>query len=152
MRRNGWETSNSEVLISTPRRFGKTFSCVRRPFCPLTRVLIPSYLLGSIAIFCACLSLAFGLEVVVFSPARRASRKLLERIVEFVKLAGGEKRICEYNQARANVPVSHLAAADTRLRRAQEACRLNSFDGKKSLIRSFPSKVGVRAAAASNPA
>ena len=54
----------------------------------------------SIAIFCACLSLAFGLEVVVFSPARRASRKLLERIVEFVRLAGGEKRICEYNQAR----------------------------------------------------
>ena len=61
MKRYGWETSNSEVLISTPRRFGKTFS---------------------IAIFCACLSLAFGLEVVVFSPARRASRKLLERIVE----------------------------------------------------------------------
>ena len=91
-------------------------------------------------------------QVVVFSPARRASRKLLERIVEscaplefysatsctffqffrrFVKLAGGEKRICEYNQ---------------------EACRLNSFDGKKSLIRSFPSKVGVRATASSNPA
>ena len=79
MKKFGWETSNSEVLISTPRRFGKTFS---------------------IAIFCACLSLAFGLEVVVFSPARRASRKLLERIVEFVRLAGGDKRICEYNQAR----------------------------------------------------
>ena len=105
MKKHGWEKSNSEVLISTPRRFGKTFS---------------------IAIFCACLSLAFGLEVVVFSPARRASRKLLERIVEFVRLAGGEKRICEYNQ---------------------EACRLNAFDGRKSLIRSFPSKVGVRAAA-----
>jgi len=44
----------------------------------------------------------------------------------FVRLAGGEKRICEYNQ---------------------EACRLTAFDGRKSLIRSFPSKVGVRAAA-----
>lgn len=84
MKKFGWEKSNSEVLIrrvchsaclsrdayhslarfccrSTPRRFGKTFS---------------------IAIFCACLALAFGLEIVVFSPARRASRKLLERIVE----------------------------------------------------------------------
>ena len=61
MAAHGWETSNSEVLISTPRRFGKTFS---------------------IAIFCACLALAQGLEIVVFSPARRASRKLLERIVE----------------------------------------------------------------------
>lgn len=68
-------------------------------------------------------------SAVVFSPARRASRKLLERIVEFVKLAGGEKRIVEYNQ---------------------EACRLTSFEGKKSLIRSFPSKVGVRATASSN--
>jgi len=116
----------------------------------------------SIAIFCACLALSFGIEIVVFSPARRASRKLLERIVEwapallnppsshhqkkphhsfdwnapcvrarrFVRLAGGDAKICEYNQ---------------------EACRLNAFDGKKSLIRSFPSKVGVRADARSNP-
>ena len=91
MKKFGWETSNSEVLISTPRRFGKTFS---------------------IAIFCACLSLAFGLEVVVFSPARRASRKLLERIVEFVRLAGGEKRICEYNQARRTPPAKRPAPSD----------------------------------------
>ena len=55
----------------------------------------------SIAIFCACLALAQGLEIVVFSPARRASRKLLERIVEFINLAGGNEKICEYNQARA---------------------------------------------------
>ena len=31
MKRYGWETSNSEVLISTPRRFGKTFSCALLP-------------------------------------------------------------------------------------------------------------------------
>ena len=48
----------------------------------------------------------------------------------FIKLSGGEKRICEYNQ---------------------EACRLNAFDGRKSLIRSFPSKVGVRATAILEP-
>ena len=29
-------------------------------------------------------------EIVVFSPARRASRKLLERMVEFVRLLGHE--------------------------------------------------------------
>lgn len=61
MRKNEWKRCSSEVLISTPRRFGKTFS---------------------IAIFCACLALSFGTEIVVFSPARRASRKLLERMVE----------------------------------------------------------------------
>ena len=54
----------------------------------------------------------------MFSPARRASRKLLERIVEFIKVLDCESMICEYNQ---------------------EACRLDSFEkGKKSLIRSFP--------------
>ena len=58
----------------------------------------------SIAIFCACLALAQGLEIVVFSPARRASRKLLERIVEFINLAGGNDKICEYNQARFRTP------------------------------------------------
>ena len=148
MEKYGWDRCNSEVLISTPRRFGKTFSCAHTHththtfhscMPSLTRVSTSG---GSIAIFCACLALAVGLEIgapqsvppsrplahgfslcaVVFSPARRASRKLLERIVEFVILAGGKDKIVEYNQ---------------------EACRLHSFDGRKSLIRSFPSKVGV---------
>lgn len=48
------------------------------------------------------------------------------QIVEFVRLAGGDSKICEYNQ---------------------EACRLDAFDGRKSLVRSFPSKVGVSAPA-----
>ena len=89
-------------MISTPRRFGKTFS---------------------IAIFCAALAMSFGTEIVVFSPARRASRKLLERMVEFIRLLDGDDLIVEYNQ---------------------EQCRVRSYDGKSSLIRSFPSKVGVR--------
>lgn len=28
MKRNGWDKCSSEVMISTPRRFGKTFACV----------------------------------------------------------------------------------------------------------------------------
>lgn len=32
--------------------------------------------------YVACLSLSLGLETVIFSPARRASRKILERVVE----------------------------------------------------------------------
>ena len=61
MQQNQWTTSNSEVMISTPRRFGKTFS---------------------IAMFVACMAIVFPCEIVVFSPARRASRKLLERMFE----------------------------------------------------------------------
>ena len=84
MDKYGWTKCNSEVLISTPRRFVT--------LTPLEPMLL-AHLLSrdavvvqgktfSIAIFCACLALALGLEIVVFSPARRASRKLLERIVE----------------------------------------------------------------------
>lgn len=61
LKSNKWEGSFSEVLISTPRRFGKTFA---------------------VAIFVAVIALSVPLEVVVFSPARRASRKLLERVYE----------------------------------------------------------------------
>ena len=103
MAHNEWSDCPSQILVSTPRRFGKTFS---------------------IAIFVASLALACGLEVVVFSPARRASRKLLERIVEFIRLLDCGDRIVEFNQ---------------------EQCRINSFQGTKtSLIRSFPSKVQTR--------
>ena len=103
MRRNGWVTSPSEILISTPRRFGKTFS---------------------VAMYCAAIALAAPCEIVVFSPARRASRKLLERIHEFVVLAGFQYAIREYNM---------------------EQLRLCSAGGGDSLVRSFPSKVSVRA-------
>ena len=34
MRKYGWDKSNSEVLISTPRRFGKTFRCALPPSAP----------------------------------------------------------------------------------------------------------------------
>ena len=41
MRRNNWATSRSEVMVSTPRRFGKTFSCAVNRF-ELARRLIAS--------------------------------------------------------------------------------------------------------------
>ena len=86
MAKNGWTTCSSEVLISTPRRFGKTFACVQTNRKTHTFHHIPTTRLfhHRIAIFAACLALSFGCEIVVFSPARRASRKLLERMVELV--------------------------------------------------------------------
>jgi len=76
-----------------------------------------------IAIFCAALALSTPIEIVVFSPARRASRKILERMVEFIKLLDCGDKIIEYNQ---------------------ETARIKTFNGKSSLIRSFPSKVSVK--------
>ena len=82
MESNNWADCPSQILVSTPRRFGKTFS---------------------IAIFVAALALSCGLEVVVFSPARRASRKLLERIVEFIRLLDCGDRIMEFNQEQCRL-------------------------------------------------
>ena len=77
MEKYGWEMCKSEVLISTPRRFGKTFSWVFAPRKEMRRVLTPpphapsllhaARVRARIAIFCACLALSFGLEIVVFS-------------------------------------------------------------------------------------
>ena len=69
MKKYGWDKSNSEVLISTPRRFGKTFRSARPPLprACMRAHTVPACVVRSIAIFCACLALAFGLEIVVFS-------------------------------------------------------------------------------------
>ena len=85
MKRHGWTKAPSEVLVSTPRRFGKTFSCARHRARLLGWRCRSSPCLRrarSIAILVACLALSCKCEVVIFSPARRASRKILERIHE----------------------------------------------------------------------
>ena len=78
----------------------------------------PVLLVRSIAIFCACLAMSFGIEIVVFSPARRASRKLLERIVEFIRLAGGDAKICECTR-RTRTTLRQPRTDDTHRYRAQ---------------------------------
>ena len=113
----------------------------------------------SIAIFAAALALACSLEIVIFSPARRASRKLLERIVEFVRLLGHDDRIVEYNQECVyplwpRFPYHGIHSTFSRRvplctrcfgsASSQEQCRVKSLlTGRTSLIRSFPSKVSV---------
>jgi len=87
-------------------------------------------------------------RVCVRSPARRASRKLLERMVEFVRLLyvlaltyPPPPPLCSFRvpaltdfgriavEFRGHEPIEYN----------QEQCRVKSFDGKQSLIRSFPS-------------
>lgn len=103
MQKHQWSKCPSEVLISTPRRFGKTMS---------------------VSMFVAALALSMSVDVVVFSPAKRASRKLLETIRTFLDVTDCSDRITEYNS---------------------ENLRVQSLTGEgSSLIRSFPSRVGVR--------
>lgn len=73
---------------------------VRTPCPALCRSMqLTPFCSRSIAIFCACLALSMGLEIVIFSPARRASRKLLERVTEFIRVLDCEDRICEVRRA-----------------------------------------------------
>lgn len=84
MRHNKWNTCSSEVLISTPRRFGKVHS--HSLALSRSRASYVSHAVGyqstfasrgvlgaqtfSIAIYCACMALSFGCEVVVFRCSR----------------------------------------------------------------------------------
>lgn len=71
------------------------------------------------------------LQLTCAGPARRASRKILERMREFASTLGLESLILEYNQ---------------------ENLRVSSLCGGTGLIRSFPSKVSVRLPRISNSA
>jgi hypothetical protein len=103
MKRHGWKRCSSEVLISTPRRFGKTFSWVAslplraRPRAhPRARPPQHRHLHGVPRAHakvrdCHLQCVAHGTKALVgvrgqrpacTGPARRASRKLLERIIE----------------------------------------------------------------------
>lgn len=130
MQHNTWVTAPSEIMVSTPRRFGKTFS---------------------VAMFCVCMALTFPVEIVVFSPARRASRKILERMREFAGTLNMSDRVIEYNQ----VTTTNLLSPTSSPQPPQppqpplptlchkENLRMSTIQGGTSLIRSFPSKVSV---------
>lgn len=107
-------------------------------------------------------------EIVVFSPARRASRKLLERMVE-VRVPGqlhvnamltcfcARSSYAYWGTSPLSTTKVQIAAPlNTRcylttLLFHTEQCRVKSYDGREALIRSFPSKVGVSIRPDSNP-
>jgi hypothetical protein len=63
---NGWDEISQEILISTPRRFGKTIS---------------------VSMFAACLIYsAAGAEVSIYSTCKRISQKLLRNVAKFLDL------------------------------------------------------------------
>ena len=153
---NGWKKSNSEVLISTPRRFGYDFKFLC--FFPTLHTLYlfsitwkeniqrrhvrghaaPVLQIGSCRVFSGTQSVSetTGKDSGVRSERRekreraRERERERERVAErslptgrFVRILGEGDRIMEYNQ---------------------ENCRIRSYSGGSALVRSFPSKVGVR--------
>lgn len=95
----------TEVMIVTPRRFGKTFS---------------------VAQFCAAFATSvLGKEVAIFSTGRRASKKILDLVIRFMKpiMRPTQKIILR------NVEEVHLLDEETK---------------KLNKVCSYPSKVQVR--------
>ena len=108
MDKYGWTKCNSEVLISTPRRFGKTFRQAVQPRTNRQSDASPPSVDGSIAIFCACLALALGLEIVVFSKQGGLNR-LLPGLLHcaLAPCRSGPSRLSEAPRAHCRVTSCH---------------------------------------------
>jgi hypothetical protein len=79
---NGWDSLQQEVLISTPRRFGKTIS---------------------ISLFCAALMFACpACECSIYSTCKRISQKLLRNVCKFLDLIYSEMKVAPYRVVRKN--------------------------------------------------
>lgn len=111
----GQETIKYEVMIQSPRRFGKTWS---------------------IAMFCTALLLCCpGIKLAIFSTGKRASSTLLETILEFMEgIPDAKERVCKQTEEQlyvALVPlpdgVSNNSSHARALRSAETTSRLLSF-------------------------
>jgi len=79
---NGWDHLPQEILISTPRRFGKTIS---------------------VSLFCAALLFACpAVECSIYSTCKRISQKMLRNICRFLDLLYAELRVQKFKVVRQN--------------------------------------------------
>lgn len=135
MRENGWDDIRQEVLIVTPRRFGKTFS---------------------VGLFTAAfLWTQPRAEVCIFSTGRRASRKLLALIRKFLgHIDGSDRRVVKYNVEELHIrgdagpdDVRTLASYPSKVRlfsfRARgPKCRVGGVPDQAIGSGKFPASVG----------
>jgi hypothetical protein len=83
---NGWDSTPQEILVSTPRRFGKTIS---------------------VSMFAAAIVFAApNIEMSIYSTCKRISQKLLRNIIKFLDLIYIELGIPCYKVLRMNSEVS----------------------------------------------
>jgi hypothetical protein len=80
---NGWDNLSQEVLISTPRRFGKTIS---------------------VSMFAAALVFsARSVEISIYSTCKRISQKLLRNVQKFLKLIYAGMKTRPFKELRCNM-------------------------------------------------
>jgi hypothetical protein len=85
---NSWESTPQEILVSTPRRFGKTIS---------------------VSMFAAAMMFACpAMELSIYSTCKRISQKLLRNIVKFLDLIYIELKVAPYKIVRMNSEEVHV--------------------------------------------
>jgi hypothetical protein len=115
MKTHGLKEFRSEVLVVTPRRYGKT---------------------TMVAMFVAVLLLVVaGIKICIFSTGKRSSGTLLNMITTFIHILHGEKRIVKHNQEELFVGENSL---DNGLSDKSHVARENRVLESTSTLRSYP--------------
>lgn len=79
---NGWDTLPQEILVSTPRRFGKTIS---------------------VSMFCAAMVFSSpGIEISIYSTCKRISQALLKKVCLFLDLLFEKTKTPKFKVIRQN--------------------------------------------------
>ena len=107
---NGWPHLSQEVLISTPRRFGKTIS---------------------VSMFAAAMLYSTPqLEMSIYSTCKRISQKLLRNVYKFLCLIYSELRVPKLKEIRLNFEEIVLQGPEG----DQDVRVVNSYPSKVTLI------------------
>lgn len=102
----GWESLPQEILISTPRRFGKTIS---------------------VSMFCAAMIYAApAVEVSIYSTCKRISQKLLQNVAKFLELIYSELKVPRHSVIRQNMEEIVLRGPEG----IQDVRKCNSYPSK----------------------
>lgn len=89
---NSWDSTPQEILVSTPRRFGKTIS---------------------VSMFAAAMMFSCpNLELSIYSTCKRISQKLLRNIVKFLDIIYLELGVSPHKVLRLNSEEVHVAGSE----------------------------------------
>lgn len=103
---NGWDNLSQEILISTPRRFGKTIS---------------------VSMFAAAILFsAPRVELSIYSTCKRISQKLLRNVKKFLELLFLEMGIQPYKIIRSNCEELVILGPESE----QDLRQVNSYPSK----------------------
>lgn len=107
---NSWENLTQEVLISTPRRFGKTIS---------------------VSMFAAAMVYACpNVEISIYSTCKRISQKLLRNVLKFLAIIYDGMGVDGMKELRSNMEEVMLQGPES----AQDVRLVNSYPSKVGVV------------------